>query len=117
MSMIIWYNVPQLIVNAHQGHENRAEHPRHPGASPGCLLVFPCRGDAKRRPARGCSAIQVLHSRLRRSFRMTVCCAAILRGAAFMPCGGACAGARVLPQSKAAAEGGCAPRVLKIQTT
>jgi hypothetical protein len=76
--------------------------PRHP-ALRRVSLLFLCRGDAIRRPVRGCSAIQVLHSRLRRSFRMTVCCAAkfhprqakkpgssgapVLRGA-FLACGG-----------------------------
>jgi hypothetical protein len=59
-------------------------------------LVF-YRGDAMRTPARGCRAIQVLHSRLRRSFRMTFCCAAILRGVAFLARGGS---ARIPAQAR-----------------
>jgi hypothetical protein len=70
---------------------------------PGVSFVFPCRGGAIRTPEEDAMRFQVLHSRLRRSFRMTGCCAAkfhpakpkpgssgapVLRGAAFLARGG-----------------------------
>src|SRR3954469_2004704 len=56
-------------------------------ATPGCLFVF-CAEARWYGPE-----LQVLHSRLCRSFRMTVCCAAILRGVDLFVRVGSCAGA------------------------
>src|SRR6185312_14272428 len=59
----------------------------HPAATPGCLLL--CCAEAARYASRiGCGCDWVLDSRLCRSFRMTVCSAAILRGAALLVRGG-----------------------------
>jgi hypothetical protein len=81
LSAAIRFRSPRLKARA-WGRSSTTANNSTPGASPGVFLFVQRRcGTGARRDA---AAIQVLQSRLRRSFRMTVCCAAILRGAGFL---------------------------------